>query len=80
LLYHAQTGEIPVVIHINGPHKQLIEEWWGKLWWNKLQDEDATFRDIVSSRLKGAVRFAGSGLKEGADICPEEVKDWHLSI
>jgi hypothetical protein len=80
LLYHAQTGEIPVVIHINGPHKQLIEEWWGKLWWNKLQDEDARFRDIVSSRLKGAVRLAGSGLKEWANICPEEVKDWHLSI
>jgi len=74
LLYQTQTGEIPVVIHFN-QDKELMEEWWGKFWWNKLDgDSDEKFRDIVLSRVEGAVvKFAGFGLKEWRDICPKEV-------
>jgi hypothetical protein len=71
LLYQTQTGEVPVAIHFNHG-KELMGEWWGKLWWNKLEDE--RFRDIVSSRLEGAViRMAGVDVKEWRDICPQEV-------
>jgi hypothetical protein len=74
LLYHAQTGEVPAVIHFNGPDKWLMEEWWGRVWWNKLQDGDERFRDIVLSRMEGAVvRFAGGDLKGWKDLCPKEV-------
>jgi hypothetical protein len=77
LLYHATTGEIPALIHFNGPEdKPLMDEWWGKLWWNKLTDGDERFRDIVSRRLKGAkVGFAGGGWKEWEELCPKDVID-----
>ena len=72
LLHIAPTGEIPVLIHMNGLGKHLIEEWWGTLWWNKLQDEK--FSAIVASRVKGSVvRFAGGEFKPWRDICPKEV-------
>ena len=46
----------------------------GKLWWNKLQDGDERFRDIVSSRVEGAVvRFAGGGSREWRDFVPRKL-------
>ena len=73
LLYQTQTGEVPVAIHFNHG-KELMDEWWGKLWWNKLEDGDERFRDVVSSRLEGAViRFAGAGLRGWREICPKEI-------
>jgi len=72
LVYHAQTGEVPVVVHFNGPDKGLVDEWWGKLWWQKLQDGDR-FKDIVASRLEGQmVKFVGGGSKSWRDLCPKE--------
>jgi len=74
LLHHSQTGEVPVAIHFNGPDKPLIEEWWGKLWWQNLQDGDDRFRDIVASRVKGAeVRLSEGGHKKWRDLCPMDV-------
>jgi len=75
LLYHAQTGEVPAIIHFNGPEdKVLIDEWWGKLWWNKLQDGDDRFRDIVLRRVEGSsVRFSGGAWKEWRELCPKDV-------
>jgi hypothetical protein len=75
LLYQAQTGEIPVAVHFNGPvNKELIRAWWGKFWWNQLKQEgDGRFRETVMSRLQGAtVRFGGlKGVrKEWRDLCP----------
>ena len=73
LLYQAQTGEVPVVVHFNHG-KELMDEWWGKLWWNKLEDDDARFKSIVLSRLEGAViTVAGVGLKTWRDICPKDM-------
>lgn len=73
LVYNARTGELPAVVHFNGPDKGLVQEWWGQLWWQKLQDEDR-FRDVVSSRLEGAVvKFAGGGSKQWSDLCPKDV-------
>jgi len=73
VLFQAITGEVPVAVHFNH-YKELRDDWWGKLWWNSLQNDDGErFRDIVSSRMEGAViRFAGIGSKEWRDICPEE--------
>jgi len=72
---------VPVAVHFNGPDKVLIDEWWGKLWWNQLQAEDGRFRDTVSSRMRGAmVRFVGAESKQWKDLCPNEAKDWNLDI
>jgi hypothetical protein len=74
LLYHTLTGEVPAVIHVNNNPKSQLEEWWGKLWWQQLQDGDGRFRDIVASRVEGAViRFAGLSSKEWRDVCPKDV-------
>jgi hypothetical protein len=74
LLYHTLTGEVPAVIHVNNNPKPQLEEWWGKLWWQQLQDGDGRFRDIVASRVEGAViRFAGLSSKEWRDVCPKDV-------
>jgi len=81
LVYNGVTGEVPVAVHFNGPDKVLIDEWWGKLWWNQLQAEDGRFRDTVSSRMRGAmVRFVGAESKQWKDLCPNEAKDWNLDI
>lgn len=74
LLYQTITGEIPALVHFNGPEdKGLMDEWWGKLWWNKLTDEDDRFRDIVYHRVEGAmVNFAGGGSKDWRELCPRE--------
>ena len=51
-----------------------MDEWWGKLWWQKQQDADDRFRDIVANRMQGAVvRVAGGGLKEWRELCPKDV-------
>jgi len=73
MLYQAQTGEVPVVVHFNH-QKELMAEWWGKLWLNQLQgNADDRFRDIVLSRMEGAVvQFAGVGSKEWRDVCPKK--------
>lgn len=71
LVYHAQTGEVPAIVNFNGPDKGLVDEWWGQLWWQKLQDGDR-FKDLVASRLEGSVvKFAGGGLKGWRDLCPK---------
>jgi len=73
LLYQGLTGEIPLVIHFNG-QKGPRDAWWGKLWWNKLQDGDEKFKKVVAKRVEGAVvRFAGGGWKEWRDLCPNNV-------
>jgi hypothetical protein len=66
---------MPGIIHFNGPEdKPLMDEWWGKLWWNKLKKGDERFRDTVLKRVEGAVvRFAEGGSKEWSDLCPKEV-------
>jgi hypothetical protein len=65
---------VAAVIHVNNNPKSQLEEWLGKLWWQKLQDEDERFRDIVSSREEGAVvRFAGSDSKEWREVCSKNV-------
>jgi hypothetical protein len=72
LLYHVPTGEVPAVIHINGPDKPKIEEWWGKLWWSQLQVGDR-FRDIVLSRTEGRnVTIAGVGPTDWRNLCPKD--------
>jgi len=73
MLHQAQTGEVPVAIHItNSQLKHLRQDWWGKLWWNKLDDK--RFRSIVSSRVDGAVvGIAGGGSKQWTDICPKDI-------
>ena len=76
LIYHAATGEVPSLIHFNGADKVYsAREWWGRLWWNNLQHK--IFRDIVSSRLEGAmVRFGSEGDRmEWRKICPKDVID-----
>jgi hypothetical protein len=82
LIYHGITGEVPVVVHMNGADKELMSDWWGMLWWNAL---DTRFKDIVLSRVRGAVvRFSGSdgdgGIKEWKEVCPKEARDWNLGI
>lgn len=32
LLFNKITGNIPVILHMNGD-KSLLNEWWGQLWW-----------------------------------------------
>jgi hypothetical protein len=77
LLYQEQTGEVPVAIHFNDhAEKGLMDEWWGKLWWNTPHGVDNRFRDIVSSRVEGAaVKFAGDGWKFWREVCPKDVLD-----
>jgi len=77
LLYQEQTGEVPVAIHFNDHmEKRLMDEWWGKLWWNTPHGVDNRFRDIVSSRVEGAaVKFAGDGWKFWREVCPKDVLD-----
>jgi hypothetical protein len=77
LLYQAQMGEIPVAIHFNGhTDKGLLDEWWGKWWWNKSPDQDSRFRGIVLSRLEGAeIQFAGGGKTSWGDVCPKDLLD-----
>jgi hypothetical protein len=74
LLHQAQTGEVPVAIHFNDhTHKDLMDEWWGKLWWN---NEDDRFKNIVSGRMEGAaVKFAGDGWKSWREVCPKDMID-----
>ena len=46
------------MVRLNGGDKVLMSDWWGKLWWNELEGKDPQFKDIVSSRMRGAmVRF-----------------------
>ena len=73
MLLQTQTGEVPVAMHFNH-RKDLMDAWWGKLWWNKLQDDaDARFKDIVSRRMEGAVvKFAGLDSRKWKDLCPTE--------
>jgi len=72
LLYHAPTGEVPAVIHINGPDKPKIEEWWGKLWWSQLED-GGRFRDIALGRVQGRnVTVAGVGSTDWRNLCPKD--------
>ena len=74
LLYISPTGEVPAIIHFNGAAKPLMDEWWGKLWWQNQQDVENRFRDIVARRMKGAaVRVAGGGLKEWLELCPKDL-------
>ena len=83
LIYHGVTGEVPVVVHLNGGDEVLMSDWWGKLWWNQLEGENLQFMDILLSRVRGAiVRFAGGegGSKEWKDVCPKEAEDWNLDI
>jgi hypothetical protein len=83
LIHHGVTGEVPVVVHLNGGDRVLMTDWWGKLWWNKLEGKDMQFKDIVLSRVRGAtVQFAGGkgGSKEWKDLCPKEAKDWNLGL
>ena len=63
LLYCVQTGEVPVAIHFNNHlHKGLIDEWWGKLWWNNLG------RGVEEVRgCYGCV--VGGDRKRWSDIC-----------
>ncbi|KAJ7108879.1 hypothetical protein C8R43DRAFT_185837 [Mycena crocata] len=58
MLYQSQTGEYPVAIHFNDHlHKNLMDEWWGRLWWTK-----ASFRSIWQKKLgSGRTRFAHNG-------------------
>jgi hypothetical protein len=71
LLHHAPTGEIPVAVHFNSPEKKIMDEWWGKFWWNQWVVEDSRFRDIVANRMEGAkVRFAEGGSMAWTEICP----------
>jgi hypothetical protein len=70
-------------VHMNGGDKGLMDHWWGKVWWNKLDIEDTRFRDIVLRRVKGAmITFGGDngGSKEWKDVCPKEAKDWNLGL
>jgi hypothetical protein len=71
LLYCAQTGEVPVAIYFNNHlHKGLMDEWWGKLWWNNLGREDERFRGIVLRRIENAtVAFVGGDRKRWSGIC-----------
>ena len=53
-----------------------MDEWWGKLWWNKPHGADERFRDVVTSRVEGAaVKFAGDGWKFWREVCPNDVLD-----
>jgi hypothetical protein len=73
LLYQAQTGQIPVTVHFSDHlGKGLMDDWWGKFWWNMLQGRDQTFKDIVLTRLEAAtVTIAGEGPMSWSDMC-----DW----
>jgi len=71
MLYHAQTGEVPAIIHFNGPDKPVIKEWWGKLWWQRVTGGDDRFKDIVLNRVEGAVVKFPGGLKKWSDMCPK---------
>jgi len=73
LLYHTKTGEIPVAIHFNDyQHKELMEEWWGRLWWTK---STGRFWPIVLDRLKtGKIAFAHNGSTVvWMDLCRHEL-------
>jgi hypothetical protein len=73
LLFHTLTGEVPAVIHVNSNPKPELEEWWGKLWWQMLHGDDR-FRDIVTSRVDGAViSFARGDAKGWRDVCAKDV-------
>jgi len=59
------------MIHFNGHDKPLMEKWGGNLWWQIPKNGGERFRDIVSSRMEGAmVRFAGGANKPFRDLCP----------
>jgi hypothetical protein len=73
LLYHGLTGEVPVVIHFNG-EKLLRDEWWGKLWWNKVQHEDDKFLNIVRNKLKEAAVV----IKDGGSFVQRKLLAYEL--
>jgi len=72
LLNHAITSEVPAMIHFNGPDKPLINEWWGKLWWQQLEGaRGERFRDIAIGRAEAAVvNIVGVGPTKWRDLCP----------
>ena len=65
------TGGVPVAIHFNGLGKPLMDNWWGRLWW---QGGRERFTDLVAHRVEGAVvRLAGGGSIEWGNLCPNDV-------
>jgi len=73
LLYHTKTGEVPVAIHFNDHmHKNLIEDWWGMLWWTKSTEP---FFPIVLDRLQTRkITFAHNGSSVmWMDLCRREL-------
>jgi hypothetical protein len=64
---------VPVAIHITGSgNKNLRSEWWGKFWWNKLNDK--RFGSILSGRVDAAtISIAGGGAVKWRDVCPKDV-------
>jgi hypothetical protein len=77
LMYHAPTGEIPAVVHLNGVDgEDFRTHWWGLLWWNNFSDNGDRFKRIVMERLKdGTVKFANGDEKPWWDLCPLQSLD-----
>ncbi|KAJ7915674.1 hypothetical protein B0H13DRAFT_1999797 [Mycena leptocephala] len=72
MVYHSQTGEYPVAIHFNDHrHKNMMNDWWGRLWWTKLG-----FRDIWEKRLEtGTAQFAhNQSTVRWKDLCGEVLR------
>ncbi|KAJ7117596.1 hypothetical protein C8R44DRAFT_983094 [Mycena epipterygia] len=67
MLYQSQTGEYPVAIHFNDHlHKNLMTDWWGRLWWTK-----PGFRSVWERKLQtGTAQFAHNhSMVRWQDLC-----------
>ncbi|ORX41216.1 hypothetical protein BD324DRAFT_613666 [Kockovaella imperatae] len=81
LAHHRKTGEVPVALHFNGPIKELINEWWGQLWWSSQRDR---FLPIIHQRMsQGKVLIAiPEGYREMPvqELCPHmDIWQWQSS-
>ena len=82
LAHHSMNGQVPAVLHFNGGSKELMEQWWGKLWWTSDRER---FKGIVQERMRaGRVRIAVPGgyrTEKVQDLCPNlDVWKWETHV
>ena len=65
------TGEVPVAVDLYSKPKEIMDDNWGKSWWNS---EWHRFRPVIRDQMQsGKVRFVtDSGFREQSirKLCP----------